>query len=49
MSAWRGSENFNVFDYPAQADEPGPSEQPGHLEHLGLSEWPEHLAQSEQS
>jgi len=38
MSAWRGSENFNVFDYLAQADEPGQSEQPVQLEHLGLSE-----------
>ena len=25
-SAWRASENFNVFDYPGQADAPGQAE-----------------------
>jgi len=46
MSACRASENFNVFDYLAQADELGRSGQP---ELSGQAPQPEQLAQSEQS
>ena len=46
MSAWRTSENFNVFDYPVQAGEPGQSEQPEASARAPLREQPE---QSERS
>jgi hypothetical protein len=46
MSAWRASENFNVFDQSAQADEPGESEQ---QELSDQPAQPERPAQSEQS
>ena len=49
MSAWRGSENFNVFDYLVQADGPGRSGQPEQPDLSGQAPQPEQLAQSEQS
>ena len=45
MSAWRGGENFNVFNYLAQADEPGRSG-PAQPE---LSDQPEQPVHPEQS
>ena len=46
MSAWRASENFNVFDQSAQEDEPAESQRPEQPE---PSDQPEQPAQSEQS
>ena len=49
MSAWRASENFNVFDYLAQADELARSGQREEPELSDQAPQPEQLAQSEQS